>query len=217
MSSNEIVAAINASNADFLIVALGAAKGQAWLLRNHHRLRIPVRAHLGAALNFPAGALRRAPRMLRVLGLEWLWRIKEEPHLCERYSRDARTLLRLLWSRVMPLACGVAQHRWRRAQQLSVRIRTDAESVVLALAGDATAATISRATAGFQQALLIARPLVVLDLAAVRYLDQRFLGSMLMLRKALHRGGGRLLLVRVSRRVRRLFELNEVAFLLKDE
>src|SRR5262245_49951407 len=57
MSSSAIIAAINASNADFLIVALGAAKGQAWLLHNHHRLRAPLRAHLGAALNFQAGAL----------------------------------------------------------------------------------------------------------------------------------------------------------------
>jgi N-acetylglucosaminyldiphosphoundecaprenol N-acetyl-beta-D-mannosaminyltransferase len=217
MSSSAIIAAINASNADFLIVALGAAKGQAWLLHNHHRLRVPVRAHLGAALNFQAGALRRAPRMLRVLGLEWLWRIKEEPHLWERYWRDARTLLRLLCWRVLPLACGAARHRWRRAQQLSVCTLTDAESVVLTLAGDATSATVAHATAVFQQALLGAQSLFVLDLAAVRYVDQRFLGSLLMLRKCLHQGGGQLLFVTPSRRVRRLFELNEVAFLLKDE
>ena len=217
MSSNAIIAAINASNADFLIVALGAAKGQAWLLHNHHRLRVPARAHLGAALNFQAGTLRRAPRMLRALGLEWLWRIKEEPQLWERYWRDARTLLRLLCARVLPLACGAAHHRWCRAQQLSVRILTDVESVVLTLGGDATSATVARATACFQQALLAAQPLIVLDLAAVRYVDQRFLGSLLMLRKGLHQRGARLLLVAPSRRLRRLFELNEVAFLLKDE
>jgi N-acetylglucosaminyldiphosphoundecaprenol N-acetyl-beta-D-mannosaminyltransferase len=217
ISSNAIIAAINASNADFLIVALGAAKGQAWLLRNHDRLRIPVRAHLGAALNFQARALRRAPRLLRALGLEWLWRIKEEPHLWERYWRDARTLLRLLWSRLLPLAFGAARLRWRRAQQLNVRIHTDAESIVLALVGDATSATIAPATAGFKQALLGARPLVVLDLATVRYVDQRFLGSVLMLRKFLHQRSARLLIVGASRRVRRLFELNEVAFLLNDQ
>jgi N-acetylglucosaminyldiphosphoundecaprenol N-acetyl-beta-D-mannosaminyltransferase len=155
--------------------------------------------------------------MLHALGLEWLWRIKEEPHLWERYWRDARTLLRLLCWRVLPLACGAARHRWRRAQQLSVCTLTDAESVVLTLAGDATSATVAHATAVFQQALLGAQSLFVLDLAAVRYVDQRFLGSLLMLRKCLHQGGGQLLFVTPSRRVRRLFELNEVAFLLKDE
>ena len=64
MSSDAVIAKINASNADFLIVALGASKGQAWLSRNHHRLRVPVRAHLGAAINFQAGTVRRAPKLM---------------------------------------------------------------------------------------------------------------------------------------------------------
>ena len=61
MSTDAIIGAINASNADFLVVALGAKKGQLWLLRNRYRLRIPVRAHLGAVINFQAGTVRRAP------------------------------------------------------------------------------------------------------------------------------------------------------------
>jgi N-acetylglucosaminyldiphosphoundecaprenol N-acetyl-beta-D-mannosaminyltransferase len=216
MSGDAVIAAINASNADFLVVALGAAKGQAWLLRNHHHLRIPLRAHLGAALNFQAGSLRRAPRILRVAGLEWLWRIKEEPHLWTRYWRDGQNLLRLLWSHVLPLAYGAWLQR-RQPQELRVRIQADEDSVVLNLAGDATATTVSHANSWFQEALVLARPLVVLDLAAVRYVDQRFLGSLLMLRKSLHRCGATLLLVGASGRLRRLFQLNEVAFLLGDK
>jgi N-acetylglucosaminyldiphosphoundecaprenol N-acetyl-beta-D-mannosaminyltransferase len=149
--------------------------------------------------------------------LEWLWRIKEEPHLWERYWRDARTLSRLFWSRVLPLSCGAARLSWRRPQPFSVRIRIDVDSAILSLAGDATATTIARATAGFQQALVLGRPLVVLDLAAVRNVDQRFLGLLLMLRKGLHQGGRQLLLIEASARLRRLFLLNEVAFLLDDK
>ena len=88
MSGDAIIAAVNASKAEFLVVALGARKGQTWLLRNHHRLRVPVRAHLGAAVNFQAGSVKRAPRAIRKVGLEWLWRIKEEPHLRIRYWHD---------------------------------------------------------------------------------------------------------------------------------
>src|SRR4029450_1688151 len=102
-SSAAIIATINASNADFLVVALGASKGQSWLQHNHHRLSIPVRAHLGAAINFQAGFLRRAPKIVRKAGFEWLWRIKEEPHLWQRYWHDGRTLLHLLWTRILPL------------------------------------------------------------------------------------------------------------------
>ncbi len=81
MSTDVIIDAINASGARFLVASLGAQKGQSWLLHNHHRLKIPVRSHLGAAINFQAGLLKRAPLFVRKFGLEWLWRIKEEPYL----------------------------------------------------------------------------------------------------------------------------------------
>ena len=61
MSSEKMISEINASDADFLVVALGAKKGQSWLRRNHGRLTIPVRAHLGATMNFYAGTVTRAP------------------------------------------------------------------------------------------------------------------------------------------------------------
>ena len=103
MSTPAIIDAINASDADFLAVALGAKKGQAWLQQNHARLRIPVRVHLGATINFQAGTLKRAPTLIQRLGLEWLWRIKEEPQLWRRYWNDGLALLGLLITRVFPL------------------------------------------------------------------------------------------------------------------
>src|SRR5262249_7712047 len=74
MSGDAIVRTVNASDADFLVVALGAKKGQQWLQRNRARLTVPVRVHLGAAINFQAGTIKRAPRRLQAWGLEWLWR-----------------------------------------------------------------------------------------------------------------------------------------------
>ena len=61
MSQDHIIEEVNASEADFLAVSLGAKKGQLWLHRNHHRLTIPVRSHLGAVINFQAGTVKRAP------------------------------------------------------------------------------------------------------------------------------------------------------------
>ena len=103
MSSDGIIKKINASGADFLLAALGAGKGQTWLLENHERLHVPVRAHLGAALNIQAGTVKRAPHWMRKAGLEWLWRIKEEPHLWRRYAHDGLVLLKLLLTRIGPL------------------------------------------------------------------------------------------------------------------
>ena len=87
MSTDEILNTINSSRAEFLAVALNASKGQTWLHRNHNRLQIPIRAQLGAAINFQAGTLKRAPNSFRKLGFEWLWRIKEEPYLWRRFRR----------------------------------------------------------------------------------------------------------------------------------
>ena len=134
MSRDHIIDKVNASDADFLAVSLGAKKGQLWLHRNHKRLTIPVRAHLGAAINFQAGTVKRAPTWLRAWGLEWLWRIKEEPHLWRRYAHDGWVLLGLIFTRVLPLAVA---NRWSRfksqrwPQDLSIRTAPNHDSVTI--------------------------------------------------------------------------------------
>ena len=107
MSSPEIIADINASGADFVIVALGAAKGQAWIELNRRKLSAPVISHLGAVINFAAGTVNRAPEWMRKWGIEWGWRIKEEPKLLKRYFFDGCALLGLLLHSIFPLIiCG---------------------------------------------------------------------------------------------------------------
>jgi N-acetylglucosaminyldiphosphoundecaprenol N-acetyl-beta-D-mannosaminyltransferase len=88
MSSPARIARINQSGAHFIVVALGAKKGQAWIERNAENLQAPLLCHLGAVVNFVAGTVRRAPAWLQAAGLEWLWRIKEEPGLWRRYWDD---------------------------------------------------------------------------------------------------------------------------------
>lgn len=102
MSGDTVRERINASGADFLIVALGAAKGQAWIQRNRAHLQVPVVSHLGAVVNFEAGTVSRAPGWMQRAGLEWLWRIKEEPALWRRYGRDGAALAGLIVRELLP-------------------------------------------------------------------------------------------------------------------
>ena len=104
LSGDDTIERINRSGADFVIVALGARKGQAWIERNRGRLTAPVLCHLGAVINFAAGTVARAPRLLQVLGLEWLWRIKEEPSLWRRYSNDGLVFVEMLCRNILPRA-----------------------------------------------------------------------------------------------------------------
>ena len=218
MSHHPVIDEVNSSGADFLIVSLGAKKGQLWLQRNQRRLTIPVRAHLGAALNFQAGTIKRAPSLVRAWGFEWLWRIKEERYLWKRYRDDGLVLLRLLLTRVLPLAIIT---RWQRlgrnrgAQQLSIESFHDTRSIVVALRGDASASHVPKAVSCFQEAISSNKD-VVIDLSDTLQIDARFMGLLLMLRRELKSRGKTLDFAKVPPAIKRIFHLNELGFLLSE-
>jgi N-acetylglucosaminyldiphosphoundecaprenol N-acetyl-beta-D-mannosaminyltransferase len=216
LSSDQFIDAINASKARFLVVALGAAKGQAWLLRNHRRLQVPVRAHLGATVNFQAGGVKRAPSKLRHAGLEWLWRIKEEPHLWRRYWADGRALVRLLVTRALPLAWRLARHRMQCAENCTFKVRTlqRGTSVVLQLSGHATARHIARAIVHVRNGINLSAERLVVDLSDLDFIDTRFFGLLLMVIKQLRARGTELELVGASAKIEKLFRLNELGYLI---
>lgn len=212
LSRDHFIDQINSSNADFLAVALGARKGQLWLRRNHDRLEIPIRAHLGATINFQAGLLKRAPSLIRKLGLEWAWRIKEEPYLWKRYSHDAAVLVCILIGRVLPIAASSIWLRLRRAfirNEFDVaRVRSD-QTVILQIFGYAIAEHVPRTVEFFRDAIMNAKRVVV-DLAGTRVVDARFLGLLLMLKKQTMERGVALRFVGISSGLKKQFHLHGV-------
>jgi N-acetylglucosaminyldiphosphoundecaprenol N-acetyl-beta-D-mannosaminyltransferase len=102
LSRPDMIERINRSNADLLVIAMGTQKGHVWIERNRPLLQVQVISHLGAVINFVGGSLSRAPLMMRRLGMEWLWRIKEEPVLWRRYWNDGKAFLPLVFMRVVP-------------------------------------------------------------------------------------------------------------------
>jgi N-acetylglucosaminyldiphosphoundecaprenol N-acetyl-beta-D-mannosaminyltransferase len=219
MSHDHMIDVVNASGADFLVVSLGAKKGQQWLQRNHSRLAIPIRAHLGAALNFQAGIIKRAPPAIRAWGMEWLWRIKEERYLWKRYRDDGLVLLRLMLTRVLPLAVMTRWHRLQRKhryEDLQIERHNHGRSIVISLSGIASEAHVHKAVCCFQEALA-ARQDITIDLSKTHLIDARFLGLLLMLRKELRNRGSRLAFDGASRRIERLFRFNELGFLLSPD
>ena len=217
MSTDAILDYINSSNADFFIAALGAKRGQAWLLQNHDRLRIPARAHFGAVINLQAGAVKRAPARMQRLGLEWLWRIKEEPQLWRRYWHDGWVLLRLLLTRILPLAIANRWYRfksWRQPQDLQIKISQNHNFVMIGLSGDAIGRQVEPAIACFRETLTARTQAVVFNLSGTRVMDARFFGLLLMVRKHLQGQGAKLTFVGVTPAIQRMFRLNELDFLL---
>jgi N-acetylglucosaminyldiphosphoundecaprenol N-acetyl-beta-D-mannosaminyltransferase len=216
LSKGEIIDQVNASNADFLMASLGALKGQLWLHRNRCRLGVPVRAHLGAVINFQARTIRRAPVWLGNLGFEWLWRVKEEPQLWRRYLNDGLAFIRLLVTHTLPL---VAASLWREVRcrgkhhLVISQVRAYDSVTRLALIGGATAHDTEKA-ASLLRELVPTQTEVIIDVSRTQYIDARFFGLLLMFRKQLIERGARLKFIGASPGIARIFRLNGVEFLL---
>jgi N-acetylglucosaminyldiphosphoundecaprenol N-acetyl-beta-D-mannosaminyltransferase len=82
---DDLVDLINRSGARLLLVALGCPKQEQWMYEHRKRLR-PIMVGLGAAFGVYAGMQRRAPVAMQRSGLEWLFRLAQEPkRLWKRY------------------------------------------------------------------------------------------------------------------------------------
>ena len=209
MSREEILAAVNESGADFLVLAIGAKKGQAWLLRNKDRLVPPVMAYLGAVINFTAGTVQRAPPWMQDAGLEWLWRIRQEAHLWRRYRDDGLALGQLLLTRVLP---GGLRFRLQRppAEAFAAASAYEDGEGRLHLSGPWGAANVRRLQEPFAKLAASGRPARV-DLGDVSYLDPAAIGLLMLLEGA----GSPLELTGVSAGLRRHFEACCADYLLE--
>ena len=214
MSSDETIAKINSSGAGFLVVSLGAKKGQTWIERNRARISVPVISHLGAVLNFAAGTLNRAPVWMQNVGLEWLWRIKEERGLWRRYRSDGLAFLRLLFTRVIPLALLVRREKSiRQASDAAViDVRNGTDETFIHLSGVWVREDLAPLRDAFSQVVRSGRG-VQIDMAQVSYVDSSFLGLLLLLYGAQKKRTRSFSCGPVSPGVRRIFQYGCCEFL----
>lgn len=77
--ADTILAAIRQAKPDLLCVAFGSPAQELWIAEHREELDVPVAIGVGGALDFIAGALQRAPRWMRAVGLEWLYRLLRQP------------------------------------------------------------------------------------------------------------------------------------------
>ena len=81
-----LVDQINVARPDVLWVGIGVPKQEKWMHRMRDRLDVPVMCGVGAAFDFHAGRISQAPRWMQRHGLEWIYRIAQEPRrLLPRY------------------------------------------------------------------------------------------------------------------------------------
>jgi len=205
MSGNETIQRINSSGADFLLIALGAKKGQAWIERNRARIAVPVISHLGAVVNFVAGRVSRAPVWMQRSGLEWLWRIKEERTLWRRYFSDGLSLIKLLVTRVLPYAWYLRRHRPSVDQLAAAAVESKEEQLqyVIYLRGSWAQQNLVPIRECFSRAVLAGKD-VRLEMDEVTYVDSAFLGLLILLQGYQKQQGRQMQMVAPQKRVRQV-------------
>ena len=81
-----VVIAINKARPHFLWVGLGAPKQERWICSHRNLLGVPIQIGVGAAFDFLSGTVKRAPPWMQRSGLEWLFRLSQDPRrLWKRY------------------------------------------------------------------------------------------------------------------------------------
>lgn len=178
MDHDEIKRQIAAVKPDILVVAFGCPKQEKWISMNYRDLGVPVCVGVGATVDFLAGTVKRAPKWMRNSGLEWTWRLAQEPRrLLGRYTRD-----------LFVFGAGIVRQIWntrsmRRASQdggmQTLAVDADAQILVMPERLDAAAVRDSRA----QWEGKANGGLIIADLGATKFIDSTGVGFLMRLRR----------------------------------
>lgn len=100
VEEDDIIERVRAARADLLLVAYGVPAEEKWIARNRKRLGVPVMVGVGGGFDFVAGVTRRAPVWMRRFGLEWLYRLVQEPWRWRRQLALPKFLVLVIYQRL---------------------------------------------------------------------------------------------------------------------
>lgn len=90
---------VRAAKPDIMFVAFGQPKGEWWIADHLDALGVPVSVQVGASLDFVAGRVKRSPRWMQKTGVEWIYRLLQEPRrLAGRYRDNIAFLLKAIFA-----------------------------------------------------------------------------------------------------------------------
>lgn len=101
---NKSINKIKDFSPDILLVSLGSPKGEYFIYDNLEAISAPLNIQIGAAIDFIAGTVKRAPNWMQKCGLEWLYRfIKEPRRMFKRYFINDLYFLKLIMLEIKSL------------------------------------------------------------------------------------------------------------------
>lgn len=210
MDNEGLLRMIDEANPQILLVAFGNPKQEIWIHRHRHRLRVPVSIGIGGALDMIAGNLKRAPKWVQYLQMEWCFRLAQEPlRLLPRYSRDAAALM-------LHLPLGLAANRMQPDERRQGRLKVDVQGTSRIVA---TPAKLSGASCAWlareARAAVLAGQTMVVDMSATIRVEADGLGGLLEARRILLNEGLWIWLTGMSNPVRRVLQFSTMADLFR--
>jgi N-acetylglucosaminyldiphosphoundecaprenol N-acetyl-beta-D-mannosaminyltransferase len=84
----KVIKKINKAKPEILLVGLGSPKQEKWIYENLAKMpSVKMAVGVGGAFDFISGRVKRAPKFLQKIGLEWLWRLILQPRRIKRVSK----------------------------------------------------------------------------------------------------------------------------------
>ena len=78
-SEEDVIKEINSLEPNVLFVAMGAPLQEKWINKNKDNLKVDIATGQGGTFDYEAGRIKRAPKIIQRLGIEWLWRLILQP------------------------------------------------------------------------------------------------------------------------------------------
>ncbi len=91
-----VIAAVRAAAPHILLVALGAPLQELWIARRLKECGVPLALGIGGSVDVFAGRVKRAPRWIQLMGMEWLYRLVRQPSRAGRMLALPRFAVRVL-------------------------------------------------------------------------------------------------------------------------
>jgi len=213
MDHAAICAEIRTSAPDLLFVSFGCPKQEKWIAMNYQRAGAPVTIGVGATIDFLAGHMQRAPLWMQKTGLEWLYRLLQEPRrLFKRYATD-----------FVVFGLTIGKQWWltrggRRTTPAAPRIPTPGKTPDIQLSSVAElfcperldAAEVRVIEQGWMNSLEGPEEGIIIDCGGAQFIDSTGLGLLMRMQKRCRQAGKHLILVTVSPAVSKLLQMTRL-------
>jgi N-acetylglucosaminyldiphosphoundecaprenol N-acetyl-beta-D-mannosaminyltransferase len=194
---------IKAAQPDVLLVAFGNPKQEKWIGMYGREVGVPVMIGVGGTLDLIAGKLKRAPAWMQRAGLEWLYRLVQEPgRLWRRYVVDLGGFTTFFLRQWWLMRQGNAPATVLPTTYTAIINQT----AILNIQGRMDRGNCRLFAEKAQQAL-VETPYLVVNLIDCKFLDSTAIGTLVAMAKQARDAGGELWLAAVPEAIQRTLEL----------